>query len=455
MRKSLYHFRIITLRGVVILFMCIFLFIFPVRKEYDILSSMLALSLLLTLLFAIITNLILTLFFNRKFSISVIPGFDNSYENTSNTSRKDLKFLYEIKNFIILPFFRLHVKCSFHDTAITPPEIILSTPNLDTKNCFFSIRFPYRGLWHIQSYEISSSDVFGLSKTVWVLEPENKASAIIHPSLSLPKEIPIISSSSMSGDDHIDLHKRMGEPFDLKPYHPSDGLKKILWKTFAKTGQLISRHPESSLTPDGYTLLFGAFHKTDDALCHTFLTYIELLIASNLEVYAHCAASLQDPVTTLEEARKTCIGSSCTTTTALEKEFQEFIAGFQIRNPASQIGHILIFCSTKLLSLREKENFMTLGNAAVRQGIEPIYIIEKEREIIMYNEPFDSLEKVSFFYDNEHKQNSLSLSLREKASSWFFSPAYQHSNQKNPSQFQEDLQNFFSYCHQHNWRVIQ
>jgi len=98
--------------------------------------------------------------------------------------------------------------------------------------------------------------------------------------------VPVLTSSYRAGDLISDANERRGDPFDLKPYHPSDGIKKILWKVYAKTGELISRHPEQSMTPEGQVFIFSVNNVEDDHVCGAALDYTKKLEDLSLDVFS-------------------------------------------------------------------------------------------------------------------------------------------------------------------------
>jgi hypothetical protein len=134
---------------------------------------------------------------------------------------------------------------------------------------------PHRGYWTLSHIDCVVQDSFGLSKFSWQFQ--------LHPSLDIPivpqdsqsKQIPIFTSDTTSGTEQIELQNRGGDLFDVKRYHPADGARRILWKVYAKSGELLSRHPEPSMRPEGTVSTLVLAGKNDDALCSLVLTYLQ------------------------------------------------------------------------------------------------------------------------------------------------------------------------------------
>ena len=127
-----------------------------------------------------------------------------------------------------------------------------------------SVIFPHRGNWIIDEAIAEFSDRFKL----WIFQfdiqlEEQKATLVVYPANQSSLNYPIIQSTEREGDTSISTTQTSGDMYDVKRYHPSDGMRKIIWKVFARSGELLSRHPEPTMTPEGKSVIFacgGAFH---------------------------------------------------------------------------------------------------------------------------------------------------------------------------------------------------
>ena len=88
----------------------------------------------------------------------------------------------------------------------------------------------------------------------------------------------------------------MGEQFDIKPYHPSDGIKRILWKVFAKRGELVARHPEQAVTPEGHVIGVILTTRASDDLAAWVLHYFQDLRELNISYEVGCLGMGEQPL---------------------------------------------------------------------------------------------------------------------------------------------------------------
>lgn len=217
------------------------------------------------------------------------------------TSGEPVIISLKSSGFSIPPFFRLGLKLKFEHRLPVVQHVLLGRHpaglNLNEK-----ISFPHRGDWQLTSLDLTFSDYTGLVKYGWKSTLQSLPLYRVHPPPVISDNWPIISSAQRSGDAEVDLHNRQGDPYDLKRYHPSDGIKKIVWKVYAKSGELIARHPEASMTPEGQILIYALLREQDDHLCGQLFEYCKRLEDNKLQLYLGClgmgtediASSLQD-----------------------------------------------------------------------------------------------------------------------------------------------------------------
>jgi hypothetical protein len=65
-------------------------------------------------------------------------------------------------------------------------------------------------------------------------------------------------------------------------------MKRILWKVFAKRGELIARHPERSVSPEGHLLGFVLARRSDDGLAAWATAYLSAAEAQGITVSCGC-----------------------------------------------------------------------------------------------------------------------------------------------------------------------
>lgn len=145
-----------------------------------------------------------------------------------------------------------------------------------------SITFPHRGLWNLHLLKFQLRDFFGLTKLSWTMP----CSAMIEVFPPLAEvQLPDLSSSvSRSGDTISELSTRNGDYFDIKNYDPSDGIKRILWKSYARSGELVVRRPEPALSPEGEVSIFLVAGKMDDSVAAKTISFVRDLFLENTVV---------------------------------------------------------------------------------------------------------------------------------------------------------------------------
>ena len=116
------------------------------------------------------------------------------------------------------------------------------------------------------------------------------------------------------GDELTAQEERLGDYYDLKKYHPSDGAKKIVWKIYAKTKNLVSRHPEQSSSPSGEALVYCLAEKQDDETARRCLNYLEQIDNHDLQIAFDCLGNRHGEANDIQTAFNNCLGSVWNTT---------------------------------------------------------------------------------------------------------------------------------------------
>jgi hypothetical protein len=229
-------------------------------------------------------------------------------------------------------------------------------------------------------------DVTGLSSYTWSV-PGTTFSGwrVLPPPVGTPA-LPILSSSHRAGDLVIDRNNRLGDPFDLKPYHPSDGLKKIVWKLFAKSGQLVARHPEASMTPEGQTLIFVVADDREDHVCAVAEKYVASLEELGIDVLLGCVGMDGGAASSAEATRELLINSvwEARSEEQTERYLNGFVAEIRSRLPTMRIERLILLCSERRLTTPERaERLSSLGDALKHSGIDPVYVLLRDEGAIM------------------------------------------------------------------------
>jgi hypothetical protein len=279
----------LSMRGLLILLALAYLVLSPILSESDIVASIIA-ALLAGL--SIIVLLSSTIFGFRlrkggQFEIHV-PVKSRLASEDKIIAQTEADFLIACSNVTIPPLFRLKLSLQFHDDGVAPSFHIVTGKLPPSQPIIVAITFPHRGIWQLTGIQLVLEDCFGITRQAWLDLVTNDLSAQVFPHPSSAPKLPIISSTYRAGDDMNHSTQRLGEPFDIKPYHPADGIKRILWKVFAKRGELVARHPEHAVTPEGHVVAFIMARRQDDPLAAWSLAYFREIEALNLTMEVGC-----------------------------------------------------------------------------------------------------------------------------------------------------------------------
>ncbi len=279
------------------------------------------------------------------------------------------------------PLFALELELVFEHPGLHPARHIITGRSDEPRILIDELSFPHRGEWAIAAIRCSFGDYLGLFSYRWeVAGAELQGCFRVHPPFFNSTVLPVLSSAVRTGDAMVDMQDRRGDPFDLKPYHPSDGLRKILWKLYAKRGELISRHPERAMTPEGKVVIFACAGQEDDELCGHLLAYMQHLESLDLEIFFGCEGMGQDaPARTAQSAEDLLIETAWNVASSgggqeLEKTIDTVLSYAQ----DSQLRNVLVFCSEQRFATREVRDFiMQVGESLQRRGIQPVFCVHQ------------------------------------------------------------------------------
>lgn len=179
------------------------------------------------------------------------------------------------------PLFTLTAVRRFAQPGVTCPAHVISGSD-ERRSLVDAVVFPHRGLWQLEGLTLWVADSLGLSRFRWFLESPFalEVSAPTLPILSLP----VVAASSRSGDQLNQSQERSGDLFDIKAYDPSDGITRVLWKTYARSGQLVVRRPEPAVVPEGEVVIYLIANRTEDHVAGALQAYLAELERNNIIV---------------------------------------------------------------------------------------------------------------------------------------------------------------------------
>ena len=179
------------------------------------------------------------------------------------------------------PFFTLHIKRILdHPGIISRIHVVAGAES--RKNLIDSVAFPHRGVWNLMGFDFALHDALGLSSIRWRVP--HSAPVEVSARVLPIQPLPIMAASSRSGDQLNHSQERSGDLFDIKAYDPSDGITRVLWKTYARSGQLVVRRPEPAVVPEGEVAIYVVARKNEDYVVGAFLSYLEELERGNITV---------------------------------------------------------------------------------------------------------------------------------------------------------------------------
>lgn len=200
----------------------------------------------------------------------------------------ELSLAFTMQNVFIPPFFYLRTVLEFKYNALlddysnaTSLTYSHLSPTLPISSCW-RVAFPHRGKWLVENVRFSLEDRLGLTRFSW------KRPVVVEiPVYATPvpnSNLPIFVSETSWGEDTAPDSTPSGDWFDVKAYDPSDGTSKILWKTYARSGQLYVRRQETATSPTGTVALFVIANRTDDYLAGVAESYVNNLLIQEISV---------------------------------------------------------------------------------------------------------------------------------------------------------------------------
>ncbi len=362
-------------RSVAILIFVLCLLLGPVRESTDVVSASLTYTLLLVIGLATGMVVIHGVALKRHLSASI-----GTPERPGIAGEMSRVFI-SLRGARVLPLFVLDMRLVFERPGTSPAILRLSGFSDTERRAYIDLTFPHRGEWDIRGIECTLRDVTGLTRFSWHIPQQTAIS--IAPVPTYDSNLPVLSSTQRPGEMMVDLFNRQGEPFDIKSYHPSDGLKRIVWKAFAKRGELLSRHPEASMTPEGFVVILTIAGKEGDRACAQVAAYSDALDRLNLEIIASCeGANGRPPAHSPDALRELLIDSVWDATPEQVGHLQGDAAALldycsQLA-PSLKVSKLLLFVAGERLAIpgqaRQIEDLAAWLSA---QGIEPVFCISQ------------------------------------------------------------------------------
>jgi hypothetical protein len=390
--NTITRFSPLTVRGYLLMALALFLVLGPLRVQNDIVAGTIGFSLFgIVILSLCIITLSARLIRN---GLSLDLGLPTS----DLYSKQELSLLLKIESIRIPPLFYLNLELKFDKPGVAAHQIRISGSQKQGRTIAVPTIFPHRGRWSVKEIAITLSDQFGLSSRSWTI---NQSSEItIAPAPVSESDLPPRSSADRPGELAESHMNRQGDPFDIKQYHPADGMKRILWKIFARSGELLSRHPEPSVTPDGQVVVYVLADSREDAVASAALSYVESLEMAGVEIFFGCLGmALRGAATTRSEAQELLIESVWDATTATPvEEALSLIRTYNDRYLGSAAARIILLLGkTRAADPAAATNCLTLGDTLAAQGVQPIFALVGDQFTV------GSTTIIDYFFESDTK----------------------------------------------------
>jgi hypothetical protein len=395
-------------------------------------NDIIALVVVTTLGLFLILLAIFVLFFGKlikrraSFTIQSSSNQNFCYSQTKNT------FLISLKPITIPILCNLEITLKFKNETAPCFKAIIASANKKSKPIKWEHIFSHRGIWEIAEANYALKDYFGIFKYRWTdnFDSGQSFKIKVFPAKASYLGIPTLASTHKEGDSIVQPPKRSGDYLDMKRYHPSDGAKRILWKLYAKSGELFTRHPEEAVSPSGLAVLYCLSKTKDDRLAQIFSQYITDLERAGIDIMAGCLGSQirsENRTDSISIATNSSLATELLINSAWDadklkdedsilKELGLFIKKCKNHLKDSHINSFIIFTSDLYLSNPwQLASTKAIGGFLKKQGIEPIFCLiddsfklEKPSETVIQSTTFNKIKNI---FIKEEKGESLVASL--------------------------------------------
>jgi hypothetical protein len=330
----------LSFRGIVLTIFGGWLLLFPLRNTTDIIAATTGILILSTLLLISGVTLIFGIRASRRITFSLL-NHDDDFE-----SGKPITLLLKVNAPRILPFFSMSLSISWNEPLASSTTLVLDASALREELIPYTVTFPHRGVWHIKRVTCTFGDSFGLTRIIRESRSfaSDAASIEVYPPRHEYSEIPPITSHTSEGEIVHHSGVRSGDLIDYQPYTPALGMKRIVWKMFARSGILVSKIPERAVSPEGLSCLFIDASINDEAVADIAVSYFSYLESLSLRGFAGCLGMKDRPLAESSEDLKRLLCESVWDTPAHSaSETTHFIDSVLAKAP--HLSSVLFFCS--------------------------------------------------------------------------------------------------------------
>lgn len=378
-----------TIRGLILILFCLWLALGPAAQSQDIVGAYIAAAFAALLIPLALISYWIGSALKQSFSVRISAAPLSADEGGHIAGNTPFRLSAVTAPTKLWPLFNIRIEPEFERPGAPQITFTLSGQSRGQTISEASILLPHRGSWTIKRVKVSLSDIFGLSR--FFFDADNGRSTVeVYPPLIPSPDLPVITSSTRDGDMLSDQNERSGDPMDLKPYHPSDGMRRIIWKIYAKSGELIARHPERAVSPEGRVSIFVLADKNDDKSAGASVSYARTLVELGLEVLCGVEGGRRQAIaTSAEQLSRELVDAVWNSGLSAEDAAASaigFASALQDKLGASKIDSIIITASARRASAN-KEALKSIGEALSSLGIKPVFVLFRESKTEELDKP--------------------------------------------------------------------
>lgn len=370
----------VTVRSLILVILLVYLWAYPIKLHSDILAGVLFVAIFLWIQISLIACFIQFKIISKSLKCRLnIKPVSQQFDGGKVYANRLVLSQVTLTHSRTLPCFGLYTKVDWEHESISNKVHYCSA--LKTAQTYSEeITFPHRGNWIPKSLSVELSDIWGLTSLRFRIpvECDNSYVAVL-PEPAGRSTIPTIPAQSNDGDLLPDPEHRAGDPLDLKRYHPSDGVKKIVWKIFAKSGELVARQPETSIVPEGTVVLYAALAPNDDLLCSQILDYVKECESQKQQIVVDCLGNENGShARTYDEAEFLLLSNAWATnrTKKIKESVSNFIGRLETESKLRP-QYLLLTLSTQLLADKlVMKDYLDLLSSLSDQNISPVLVLE-------------------------------------------------------------------------------
>ena len=388
--RQIFEAQPLSLRALCALALALIFIIYYGKNQSDLVASSLGVSVALCFSVALVSII---------FAISSIY---RKFKNYSDYASFDVKFFSETKNSCpiilprikIAPFFYLSIKRVFEPLDKNHKKISLSQTHVlkgnfsaETNNQAIAdiLEFPHRGEFHQIGLKLTYGDALGLTRMSKFISAPRIFK--VYPKSLQIQPIPIMAASAQFGDvEHANL-ERTGDLFDIREYQPGDSLKRVLWKVFARSGNVVVRHPEPAIVPEGEVAIYVFARPEHDHVASSALSYLKILEDQNIIYSLSCLGSDGSIRKTIEAAEDLIIKSTAGSESDDGESFNLFLENLRAKNFSSRT--IIVFAPKEFINSRVSTQISktldSLSKNAANNQLEIIFTLAPEAPKILFN----------------------------------------------------------------------